>query len=108
MRTLRFIVNDQIIEKDPSCDFEGLVPGSQKYLKAKFSFSPEWNGYAKVVAFYSALGTEYPPQILEDGYSCVIPAEALKRRVFKVQVVGKKDKTVVKTNKIAVEQNGGK
>jgi hypothetical protein len=108
MRILRFIVKDQIIEKDPSCDFEGLVPGSQKYLKAKFSFSPEWNGYAKVVAFYSALGKEYPPQVLQDGYSCIIPTEALKRRVFKVQVVGKKDATVIKTNKIAVEQNGGK
>ncbi len=108
MRTLKFIVKDQILERDPSCNFEGLVPGSQKYLKASFSFSPEWDGYTKVAAFYSALGKEYPPQILKDGYSCTIPAEVLKRRIVKVQIIGKKDATVVKTNKIAVEQNGGK
>jgi hypothetical protein len=109
MRTLKFIVKDQIIEKDPDCDFSNLVPGTEGYLRAEFSFSPEWEEYAKVAAFYSLLGTEYPPTILENGRYCMIPAEALKRRIFKIQVFGKNsyDK-VLSTNKLIINQDGGK
>ena len=108
MRTLRFIVDNQIIKEDPNCDFSGLVPGTEKYLKAEFSFSPDWNDYVRVATFFSALGREYPFQILKDGKTCIIPAEALRRRIFKIQVVGKnKDKKII-TNKLAVRQDGGK
>lgn len=108
MRTLKFIVDGQIIKQDPSCDFSGLVPGSKGYLQAEFSFSSEWSGYTKVAAFWSMLGKEYPPQFLADGRTCMIPAEALMRRTFKVQVLGRRtnDKTIA-TNKLPVKQNGG-
>lgn len=109
MRILRFIVNEQIIEKDPNCNFEGLVPGSSSRIKAVFSFSPDWNSSVKVASFRSMLGKEYPPQPLKDGYSCIIPPEALARRAFKVQIIGSiKGVGMVSTNKITVEQNGGK
>lgn len=108
MRTLKFIVDNQLIKPDPKCDFEGLVPGTEDYLKAEFIFSEEWAGYTKVAGFYSAMGKEYPPQLLKDGKSCIIPAEALKRRVFKVRVIGKKSEQKITTNKLAVSQNGGK
>ena len=107
MRTLKFIVDDQIIRQDPSCDFSGLVPGTQDYLQARFTFSSEWKGCVKVAAFYSMLGREYPLQILEDGATCMIPAEALKKRIFKIQVVGKKGEFKILTNKVTVDQNGG-
>lgn len=107
MRTLKFIVDDQIIKQDPSCDFSGLVPGTEEYLKASFSFSPEWNGCVKVAAFYSAFGWEYPPQVLADGANCMIPAGALKKRSFKIQVIGRKDDFKILTNKVTVDQNGG-
>lgn len=107
MRTLRFIVDDQIIRKDPSCDFDNLVPGSEEYLEAEFSFSREWDNCLKVVAFFSSLGVEYPPQVLRDGRTCVIPAEALQKKVFKVQVIGRRDNYRIKTNKEDVVQNGG-
>ena len=108
MRTLRFIVEDQIIKKDPNCDFNNLVPGTEEYLEAEFSFSKEWNNCMKVVAFYSALGVEYPPQVLKDGRTCVIPAEALQKKVFKVQVIGRRgDNYRIKTNREDVVQNGG-
>lgn len=107
MRILKFIVNDQIITQDPNCDFSGLVPGTEGYLKAEFAFSSEWNGTVKVASFYSQMGTEYPPQILEDGKTCTIPAEALKRRVFKVKVIGKRNSFKLETNKLTVRQNGG-
>ena len=108
MRTLKFIVDNKIIKQDPKCDFSDLIPGTEKYLRAEFSFSPEWNGFKKVVAFWSALGKEYPPQVLSDGKSCIIPFEALKRRTFKVQVVGERGDLKLTTNKVAVSQNGGK
>ena len=110
MKTLRFIVENQIIKKDPTCDFSDLVPGTKGYLIAEFSFSKEWDGMAKVVGFYSPLGREYPPRVLADGKTCVIPFEALEKRIFKVQVVGQglKFDQKLKTNKVAVYQNGGK
>ena len=109
MRTLKFIVNGQIITQDPSCDFSGLVPGSDGYLKAEFSFSKEWDGCVKAAAFYSRLGKEYDPQMLKDGKSCVIPAEALSKKIFKVQIQGRNTKTnqSLTTNKVVVNQNGG-
>lgn len=108
MRTLRFIVEKQIIRKDPNCDFSGLVPGSSGYFTAKFSFSDEWDGFTKAVGFYSPLGHEYPARILYDGETCVIPFEALKKRIFKIQVTGQKGYSKLKTNKMTVSQDGGK
>lgn len=108
MRTLKFIVKNQLIEQDPKCDFSGLVPGTEEYLKAEFSFSSEWDNCAKVVAFYSMFGSEYEPQVLEDGKSCFIPSDALKRRSFKLRVLGRRDNFKITTNKVVVHQNGGK
>lgn len=108
MRTLSFIVDEQIIKQDPSCDFTGLIPGSEGYIQAKFSFSSEWRKCVKVAAFYSVLGTEYPPQLLQDGKSCMIPAEALKHKNFKIQIIGKDGNVKLTTNKLTISQNGGK
>jgi hypothetical protein len=109
MRTLRFLVEGQIIRKDPNCDFSDLVPGSEGYLQAEFSFSPEWKDCVKVASFYSVLGKEYEPQMLKDGRTCLIPEGALKREVFKVQVIGRSkfSNTKLVTNKVEVRQNGG-
>ena len=107
MRTLKFIVDKQIITKDPNCNFGGLVPGTSGYLQAEFSFSKEWKDCPKVVAFWSLLGKEYPPQVLENGKTCMIPTEALSRRSFKVQVIGKIDDFKMTTNKLTITQNGG-
>lgn len=108
MRTLKFIVDGQILKPDPNCDFSDLVPGSGGYLRAEFSFSPEWNDCVKVAAFYSRLGKEYPPQILNGGKSCLIPELALDSRIFKIQIIGKSDNKRLKTNRLEVDQNGGR
>ena len=107
MRTLKFIVDRQIIKKDPSCDFDGIVPGTKGYLQAEFAFSPEWVGTVKVASFLSPTGVEYSPQVLENG-RCIIPSEALEGRRFKIQVLGKRDDFRIVTNKVTVSQNGGK
>ena len=108
MRTLKFVVENQIVKQDPNCDFDNLIPGTEGYLRAEFSFSPEWTGFNKVVAFWSPMGKEFPPQALLDGKSCKIPVEALKRRVFKIQVLGGWKGQKMITNKLAVRQDGGK
>ncbi len=109
MRTLRFIVDDQIIKLDPSCDFSNLVPGSEGYIQAEFVFSHEWNGCTKVAGFSNSFsGKEYPPQVLRDGRTCRIPLEATKREKFKVWVIGKKEGLKISTNKVEVIQNGGR
>ena len=108
MRTLRFIVDKQIIKKDPECDFSGIVPGTEGYLKAEFDFSPEWDNCVKVAAFLSIMGKEYSPQVLQKGKTCIIPAEALKRKKFVIQVIGKKNGYKITSNKVTVCQEGGK
>lgn len=109
MRTLKFIVEGQIIRQDPNCDFSGLVPGTESYLQAAFSFSDEWDDCVKVASFYSIMGSEYDPALLKDGHTCMIPAEALVRQKFKIQLLGKRnDGLKLVTNKVIVDQNGGK
>lgn len=106
MRILKFIVENQKIKQDPSCDFSGLVAGTEGYLKAEFVFSKEWDGFLKVAAFWS-LGRECPPQILKDGKTCLIPTEALKWTDFEVGVVGKTKDCKIKTDKVRVVQERG-
>ena len=107
MKTLKFIVDRQSIALDPECDVTSLVPGTNGYVRAKFTFSSEWDRCVKVAAFYSNLGTEYPPQVLKNGEVCDIPTEALKKSIFKVKVFGKKNDYTICTNKVTVHQKGG-
>ena len=104
MRTLKFIVEGCIIRPDPQQNFVGLVPGTNNHIRAEFTFSKEWLNSPKVVAFYSRLGKEYPPQALKDGRTCLIPQEALEKRFFRVQVLGRNG---LKTNKLEIDQKGG-
>lgn len=102
MRTLKFIVSGQKIEKDPSCDFCGLVAGTSGYLQAEFAFDFEWKGCVKAASFWR-LGKEYGA-ILKDN-RCMIPAEALTWWYFGVSVTGKrKDGYKITTNRIEVTQ----
>lgn len=105
-RVLRFNVNGQLIEQDPSCDFTGLTPGTNGYLTAEFNFSREWDGCTKVVGFRSG-NNEYEPKILRDGRFCTIDEEVLKRPMFYIYVVGKKGDFRIKTNEVLTKQTGG-
>lgn len=107
MRTLKFIVDKQIIKPDPSCDFSGLVPGTDGYLQAEFSFSEDWNGCSKVVGFWSRVGKECPPKVLENSMTCMIPKEALVHKYFTMQVIGKREGFRIATNRLIVTQDGG-
>lgn len=107
MRTLRFIVDNETIKQDPSCDFTGLFPGKNSDIRAEFVFSPEWKNKVKVAAFWSTLDKEYDPQVIEED-ACSIPVEALDKASFKIQVLGKRSRDFLYTNKLTILQTGGR
>lgn len=106
MRTLRFIVSNNTITEDPSCDFTGLFPAPNQEIQAEFVFSPDWTDRIRVAAFYSVLGTEYPPQIIDEN-RCMIPPEALISPAFRIQVLGNYYGLTKTTNQLTVYQRGG-
>ena len=101
MRILSFIVSAQNIQKDPACDFSGIVAGTQGYLRAEFSMSKEWMG-CKLAVVFSCLGKEYAEPVLNGG--CKIPSEALTWDSFGVRVVGQRAGYRITTNEIKVRQ----
>lgn len=105
MRVLEFIVNDQILAKNPSCDFGNIVPGTEGYLQARFSFSPEWNNCILIARFFRG-NEEHACRIVDN--TCVIPPEVLKGRTFSVSVLGQRDNYRLTTNKILIVQEVSK
>ncbi len=95
MRELFFKINGQKLQKDPNCNFKGIIAGTRNYLVASFLFSSDWSGMTKVAVF-KKLGEEYPVKIEKN--KCIIPAEALTWRNFSVYVIGQKDDSRIKTN----------
>ena len=107
MRTLKFLVNGEVVKQDPSCDFSGLFLDKNSEICAEFIFSSEWNDKIKVAAFWSMLDREYEPQAL-DNNTCVIPVEAFSKASFKIQVLGIGGHERLTTNKLVVLQTGGR
>jgi hypothetical protein len=108
MRTLKFIVDRNTLTQDPSCNFDGLFPAPNQEIRAEFHFSTDWTNVPKVVAFYSMLGKEYLPQIIDEDNHCMIPPEALNLPTFKLQILGNNRGKILTTNMLTVYQKGGK
>lgn len=109
MRVLKFIVDDTTIKEDPTCDFTGLFPGNTEPVRVEFTFSNDWKSKVKVAGFWSIMGTEYEPQVINDDGSCEIPVEVLSKLAFKIQVLGKQRGSGIKrTDLITVYQSGNK
>lgn len=85
MRFLDFIGNGQTLQRDPLCDFTGIVAGSRGYLFARFRCTGEWAG-CKRVAVFTCRGKEYPVPVLQ-GF-CEVPAEVLTGGPVQVHLVG--------------------
>lgn len=101
MRILKFNVTGQILDRDDSCNFNGLVSGSKNYLEAEFNFNAEWDGYKKVAVFVNG-NKEYPAAIVKG--KCKIDNDALTSRYFRIYVVGKKGEEQINTTSIKVRQ----
>lgn len=102
MRLLIFNVESQQIEKDPNCDFNNIVAGTNGYLRAKFTFSDEWRDYIKVASFWR--GSEECACFINSNNTCDIPQEVLTGATFRVSVTGQKGTYRLTTNKILVRQ----
>lgn len=105
MRILDFIVSKQMIERDPNCDFSGIVSKSRGYLYARFRFSPDWNGAVKAVVFSNRGKEEGVPLV---NNMCEIPAEILTGSDIGVRVVGRRGDERIPTNKICFRQISGR
>ena len=101
MRLLNFNVNGQRIQKDPNCDFDNIVAGTKDYLKAHFTFSPEWQDCKLVASFWR--GSVEHAVFIVNG-ECMIPPEVLNGRTFQVSVIGQRDNYRITTNKVVVRQ----
>lgn len=103
MRLLKFNVDAQKLSKDPTCDFNNLVAGTRKYLRAYFTFSPEWDDCVKVVSFWR--GNKEHAVILQND-ECEIDPEALVGTTFGVTVTGQRGEYRITTDKVTVRQRG--
>lgn len=101
MRLLDFKVDAQQISKDPNCDFTNIVAGTSNYLRARFTFSPEWQGCMKAASFWRA-GKEHAVILKDD--ECDIPPEVLTGITFGVTVKGRNGDYCITTNKTIVRQ----
>ncbi len=101
MRLLHFNVNAQQITKAPDCDFSNIVAGTSGYLRAHFTFSPEWDDYVKIARFWRG-ETEHAVLIKND--ECDIDPKALIGATFKVSVLGQHGDYRITTNKVLVRQ----
>lgn len=89
IRKINFEVDENLIKSDLKNDTipkEFLDNGD--IVMAEFEFSSDWDNSVKVDQF-SKGNTEYDPQILEHGITCVIPKEALDGGFFRIAVLGK-------------------
>ena len=100
-RVLKFKVDKQVIKKEG--DFSGIVKGSQGYLAAEFSFSPDWSGCKVAASFFSG-EQEHAVPIIRNR--CIVPDDVTDADYFRVQVVGIKNGQIIKTNKVLVRQEG--
>lgn len=101
MRNLKFNVSGQVLERDETCDFKGLVSGSKNYLTAEFNFNSEWDGYKKIAIFVNG-DNEYPTPLIGD--KCKINNDALTSRSFRVYIIGRKGTEQINTTSIKVRQ----
>lgn len=108
MKNLKLFVDGNNLKLDSSYTPRDLFPGMKEPVRLEFTFPIEWKNRVKVAAFWSVMGKEFPPQVLEDGKTCLVPPEALQGAVFKVQILGKKNGEKASTTKCTVYLKGGR
>ena len=105
MRILEFEINGQNISKSKNCDFSGIVPGSDGYLKAHFTFSNDWSGMVKVAEFRK-LTSDEPVSVPIINNECMVPVEVTGGNKWYVKVIGKRCDVLIPTGNCRVRQEG--
>lgn len=101
MRKLIFIIQGQLIKPDPSCDFTGIVPGTEGYLQAEFKLDNAWDGCKIAASFWR--GTDEFAVPLVDGI-CTIPTNVLTAQYVGVSLTGISTNYRIVTNKTYFRQ----
>ena len=86
MQTITLVATDGDLMVDSQDDIRSIDTAKPAVLRILFDSS--WAKYAKVVEFTDTWGNEMTPQILKNGYSCVLPSSIFKDSRFSVRVIG--------------------
>ncbi|MCC8151985.1 MAG: hypothetical protein LIO96_11170 [Lachnospiraceae bacterium] len=105
MRILEFNVSAQRLSKKSVNSFLRIVRGSKQYLQAKFNFSDDWSGMAKVAEFCPKTSSETFSVLIKDDI-CMVPDEVTDDNVWYIRLVGKKGETYICTNELKIKQEG--
>lgn len=104
MQDLKFILKGQMIKKDPESPFSKMVAGTSNYYVAVFDMDTSWTGYSCLAHFIATGCSEYVPIV---NGRATIPDNILAHKNFLVEVIGKNNKSVLKSNINRVVQIGG-
>lgn len=87
--------------------FDTVASESKNYLKVNFSFSDDWDGYAKTAVFKSADETQSIGVVLEND-ECTVPYEIIYESGFSLSVYGiKGDSRITTTESFIWVQKSG-
>lgn len=100
MRELKFIVDQQLIRKDPDCSFSNIIAGTANYLQLSFSFDQDWEKCKKVIVFSD--GAERL-----EANTFTIPKKYLGKMRIQFYLVGQYGDTRITTNTIQIRQFKG-
>lgn len=100
MKTLKFIVKNQKISKDGTCDFK-VIKGTENFIQCRFSFDSSWDGFEKVVLFMSKGITDYVKLV---DNKAALPYSMSNKPYYYVRVIGSNGKAKILTNRIMVKQ----
>jgi hypothetical protein len=106
MRELVFDVDQQRLKRNPDCNFEGIVAGSEGYLKLKFNFlGDDWDNCVKIASFIApAIDGDIGVKLDTETNTCLVPPEASMCDEFAVSLVGAKLDYKIPTNYIRIKQ----
>lgn len=104
MSTINFKLEEQVLIKTTDAV---ISAGDVETDVCVFEFDETWDGYIKTAVFYQDKGNEQY-SILDKNNTCVIPAEAMKKKgVMCVGVFGVKGKTLLTSTVERVEIEEG-
>lgn len=82
--------------------YDEVVSDSVEYLKVKFEYSDDWQGYTKTAVFTNEALDKSVAVVLEEGSSlyigentCLVPYEVIKAPEFRVSVFGIKGESLI-------------
>ena len=101
------MIKAKITGQKIEANFDTVASESKNYLKVNFSFSDDWDGYAKTAVFKSADETNSIGVVLEND-ECTVPYEIIYESGFSLSVYGiKGDSRITTTESFIWVQKSG-